>query len=52
MDRAYVLNKKVEGLKEFWLLSGQAFPLIPLFVVRMMLSIHGNRHTFQRKVVF
>lgn len=46
MDRACVLNKKVGGLKEFWLLSGQAFPLIPLFVVRMMLSIHGNKAYF------
>ena len=52
MYRAYVFNKKVGGLKEFWLLSGQEFPLIPLFVVRMMLSINGNKATFQRKVVF
>ena len=46
MYRAYVFNKKVGGLKEFWLLSGQEFPLIPLFVVRMMLSIHENKATF------
>lgn len=52
MYRAYVFNKKVGGLKEFWLLSGQEFPLIPLFVVRTMLSIHRNKATFQLKVVF